>query len=137
MGFCCILRCMNPPQSWQLGWSDLIETIDETILGPGSTLTLPRPVQWASAANTVRVLPSWIQPEEPSNETIVTSFWAGYRIDKGPYDLPSTAHVDTEFSAAADSLSGVVNLYQVGCALLTSLANRVVVVVTSRISPNF
>lgn len=122
MGFCCILRCMNPPQSWQLGWSDLIETIDDTILGPGSTLTLPIPVQWSSAANTVRVLPSWIQPEEPSNEMLV-SFWVGYRIDKGPYDLPSTAHVDTDFSAAIDSLSGVVNLYQV-CGTSTRISRN-------------
>ena len=112
MGFCCAIRCMNPPQSWQLGWSDLIQSADHSQLGPGSTLTLPIPVQWSSAANTVRILPSWIPPPGPTSN-YVPSFWVGYRIDKGPYDLPSRTNVETKFSTPIDSPTGIVNVYQV------------------------
>ena len=101
---------MNPPQNWQLGWADLIASADDSDLGPGSTLTIAIPVQSASAVNTVRVIPNWLQPQASSN--FVPSFWVGYRIDNEPYDLPSSAHQGT-FSASTDSQNGIVNLYQV------------------------
>eukprot|EP00798_Chlamydomonas_sp_ICE-L_P009632 gene9632-7546_t len=91
MGWCCTLRCMNPAQNWQLGWSDAVAAVDSSQLKVGTTMAFSIPPQHTSTKNFIRITADWVSPPSgttPSNWT-PPSFWLGYRSDSEPYDTPS------------------------------------------------
>lgn len=61
MGYCCINRCMNPPQNWQMGWGDLVAGSPgggvRWSLAAGETVTLALLRQDLGRAHVVRQPP--------------------------------------------------------------------------------
>lgn len=66
MGYCCVDRCPNMPQAWQLGWAPL-QQLSGATLRPGTTVQ----VQLASQSN-----PS-SRPTGPSGVRVVANWTAG------------------------------------------------------------
>ncbi|KAG1679293.1 hypothetical protein FOA52_009323 [Chlamydomonas sp. UWO 241] len=107
MGYCCAVRCFNPPHTWQLGWSDLIATLSQSNLPAGAHRVQTIPVQALAPKHALRVVADW------ARGATTPQLWFGYRRDVGLYDSLTLAvpPVPPGFSTPTRSVNGVLNIY--------------------------
>lgn len=60
MGYCCDVRCFNPPHLWQVGWATaLAPALSAATLPPGTWERHSLPAQITTSRNYLRVRPDW------------------------------------------------------------------------------
>lgn len=86
MGYCCSDRCLNAPQSWQMGWNSALLALDSSNLDAGSPITLSLPSQAAANSSFLAVVSDW--QGTPRN------YFISYRLTQPLYDVTVEGYID-------------------------------------------